>query len=181
MEMNSTQEIVMAGFGGQGIMFAGKLVSYAGMLAGKQISWLPSYGPEMRGGTANCHVIISDEQIGSPIVTNPTTLIAMNRPSLDKFENKVVSSGLILMDSSLISRSVERKDVKAIEIPATQQAIDLGEGKLANMVLVGRLIKETGIVSLDVLKDALKKIVPASKKELLDMNIKMIELGYNGA
>ncbi|NLY43635.1 MAG: 2-oxoacid:ferredoxin oxidoreductase subunit gamma [Clostridiaceae bacterium] len=178
--MNCTHEIVMAGFGGQGIMFAGKLVSYAGMLAGKEISWLPSYGPEMRGGTANCHVIVSDEQIGSPIITNPTALIAMNRPSLDKFEDTVVPGGLILTDSSLINRSVKRKDVVAIEIPATQHAIDLGEGKLANMVLVGRLIRETGIVSLDILKEALKKIVPARKQELLEMNIKMIELGYNG-
>ncbi|MBZ4644761.1 MAG: 2-oxoglutarate ferredoxin oxidoreductase subunit gamma [Petroclostridium sp.] len=177
--MNNSQEIILAGFGGQGIMFAGKLIASAGMLAGKEVSWLPSYGPEMRGGTANCHVIVSDQQVGSPIINNPTTLIVMNRPSLDKFENTVTSGGIIIIDSSLVNRSIARTDVKGIEVPATQMAVDMGEGKLANMVLVGKFIKETGIISMDILKEALKKVVSARKQELLDINIKALELGYN--
>lgn len=177
--MNNSQEMIMAGFGGQGIMFAGKLMAYAGMIAGKEVAWLPSYGPEMRGGTANCHVIISEQPVGSPIVNNPTALIAMNRPALDKFESSVVAGGILLIDSSLINRSIERTDVKAIEVPATQLAVDMGEGKLANMVLIGKLVKETGVVSFDTLKQALTKVVPARKQDLMDINIKALELGYN--
>ncbi|MDK2798680.1 MAG: 2-oxoglutarate ferredoxin oxidoreductase subunit gamma [Clostridiales bacterium] len=177
--MSSTQEIIMAGFGGQGVMFAGKLIAYAGMLSGKEVSWLPSYGPEMRGGTANCHAIVSDEPIGSPIIINPTILIAMNRPSLDKFEDTVVSGGIIVVDSSLIDRQTTRKDIKSIEIPATQMAADMGAGKLANMILLGKLIKETGFLSMDIIKEALKKVVPSKKQHLLDINMKALELGYN--
>ncbi|MDK2933363.1 MAG: 2-oxoglutarate ferredoxin oxidoreductase subunit gamma [Clostridiales bacterium] len=177
--MSSTQEIIMAGFGGQGVMFAGKLIAYTGMLSGKEVSWLPSYGPEMRGGTANCHAIVSDEPIGSPIIINPTILIAMNRPSLDKFEDTVVSGGIIVVDSSLIDRQTTRKDIKSIEIPATQMAADMGAGKLANMILLGKLIKETGFLSMDIIKEALKKVVPSKKQHLLDINMKALELGYN--
>jgi 2-oxoglutarate ferredoxin oxidoreductase subunit gamma len=179
MKMSSTQEIIMAGFGGQGVMFAGKLIAYTGMLSGKEVSWLPSYGPEMRGGTANCHAIVSDEPIGSPIIINPTILIAMNRPSLDKFEDTVVSGGIIVVDSSLIDRQTTRKDIKSIEIPATQMAADMGAGKLANMILLGKLIKETGFLSMDIIKEALKKVVPSKKQHLLDINMKALELGYN--
>ncbi|WHH59621.1 2-oxoacid:acceptor oxidoreductase family protein [Petroclostridium sp. X23] len=177
--MNNSQEMIMAGFGGQGIMFAGRLMAYAGMLAGKEVSWLPSYGPEMRGGTANCHVIVSDQQVGSPIVNNPTALIAMNRPSLDKFESTVLPGGLLIIDSSLINRSIERKDIRAIEVPATQLAVDMGEGKLANMVLIGKLVKETEVFPLEVLVQAMNKAVSARNKDLLDMNVKALELGYN--
>ena len=170
-------EIVLAGFGGQGILFAGKLLAYAAMLQGKEVSWLPSYGPEMRGGTANCHVIASDKPIGSPIVVQPTAIIAMNKPSLEKFEKATISDGIIIYDSSLIDTNVIRNDVKATGIPATQMAIDLGACKLGNMIMLGKLIIETQVVSLDNIKEALLKIIPSSKKDLIDLNIKALELG----
>jgi len=177
--MDNTFEVILAGFGGQGILFAGKVIAYAGMLAGKEVSWLPSYGPEMRGGTANCHVIVSDQPVGSPIINEPKTVIAMNRPSLDKYENAVASGGSIFVDSALIDRKITRADIKGIEIPATQLAMDMDAPKLANIVLLGKVVKETGFVSLETVKEAFSKIVPPSKKDLIDLNIKALELGYN--
>lgn len=177
--MDKSQEIIIAGFGGQGVMFAGKLIASAGMIDGKEVSWLPSYGPEMRGGTANCHVIASDQPVGSPIVVNPTTLIALNRPSLDKFENSVLPGGILLYDSSLIDRKAQKTDITVIEIPATQMAVDMGEGKLANMVILGKWMKETGLLSMDTVKKALQKVVSARRQDLMDMNIKALELGYH--
>jgi len=174
-------EILLAGFGGQGILFSGKVLAYAGLLEDKEVSWLPSYGPEMRGGTANCHVIIADKEIGSPIIVNPGVLIAMNLPSLDKFEAAVKKGGTVIIDSSLINREVARQDVKQILIPATQIAQDMGASKLANMVIVGRLYKELGVTSMETLKKALEKSVPPSKKELLELNWKAIETGYNSS
>ncbi len=178
MRMDLCQEMILAGFGGQGIMFAGRLIASAGMIAEKEVSWLPSYGPEMRGGTANCHVIVSDQPVGSPIVVAPTTLVAMNRPSLDKFEDAVLSDGLLIMDSSLIDRKIKRKDIKVIKIPATRMAADMGAGKLANMIMVGQWIKETGLLSMEIVKTSLEKVVSANKQDLMDINIKALELGY---
>ncbi|MCG8502651.1 MAG: 2-oxoacid:acceptor oxidoreductase family protein [Firmicutes bacterium] len=178
MRMDLCQEMILAGFGGQGIMFAGRLIASAGMIAEKEVSWLPSYGPEMRGGTANCHVIVSDQPVGSPIVVAPTTLVAMNRPSLDKFEDAVLSDGLLIMDSSLIDRKIKRKDIKVIKIPATRMAADMGAGKLANMIMVGQWIKETGLLSMEIVKMSLEKVVSANKQDLMDINIKALELGY---
>ena len=178
MRMDLCQEMILAGFGGQGIMFAGRLIASAGMIAEKEVSWLPSYGPEMRGGTANCHVIVSDQPVGSPIVVAPTTLVAMNRPSLDKFEDAVLSDGLLIMDSSLIDRKKKRKDIKVIKIPATRMAADMGAGKLANMIMVGQWIKETGLLSMEIVKMSLEKVVSANKQDLMDINIKALELGY---
>ena len=132
--------ILFAGFGGQGILFAGKFVAYKGLLENKQVSWLPSYGPEMRGGTANCSVIVSDEPIGSPIVSNPDVLVAMNLPSLDRYENEVVSGGKIFVDSTLITRKVERTDVDVYYIPATEIANEKGISTLANMIITGKLL-----------------------------------------
>lgn len=175
----STHDIIFAGFGGQGLLFSGKLIASAGMVAGKEVSWLPSYGPEMRGGTANCHVIVSDEPVASPIVVEPTSLIAMNRPSLDKFEDYVVKDGILMMDSSLIDRKAKRKDVNVIEVPATKIASDIGNTKLANMILVGKWIKESGALSLEIVETALDKAVSARKKDLIEANIKAIEKGYN--
>lgn len=177
--ITNTHEIILAGFGGQGVLFAGKLIAYAGMLAEKEVSWLPSYGPEMRGGTANCHVVVSDEPVSSPIIINPTSAIIMNKPSLDKFENALVPGGIVIIDSALIDRHVVRQDVKAVEIPATQLALDMGAAKLANMVMVGKLIKETQLFTMEQLEATVSKIVPASKKQLVDINIKALELGYN--
>ena len=174
-----TNQILIAGFGGQGVLFAGKLLAYKGMYENKELSWLPSYGPEMRGGTANCSVIISDTPVGSPIVDNPDVLMVMNLPSLDKYENAVTKGGKIFVDSSFIERRVERTDVDAYYIPATKMAAEAGVPTLANMILLGKLIKETGAVDFDGLEDVFKKIVSAKRADLIDANLKALEIGYN--
>ncbi|MEG2020098.1 MAG: 2-oxoacid:acceptor oxidoreductase family protein, partial [Synergistaceae bacterium] len=152
----ASQEIIFAGFGGQGILSMGKFLAYAGMDVDMSVSWLPSYGPEMRGGTANCSVIVSDEPVGCPIVNNPTSLVVMNRPSLDKFEKDVLKGGLIIIDSDLINRPVDRDDVEVIKIPAQTEAANIGSKQIANMVLLGALVAKTQIVSMDVLLQSLK-------------------------
>ena len=177
----STVQILIAGFGGQGVLFAGKFIAYKGLLEGKQLSWLPSYGPEMRGGTANCSVIISDDPVGSPIVSKPDVLMVMNLPSLDKYENAAVKGAKIFVDSTLIERKVQRSDVDTFYIPATQMANDAGISTLANMIIVGKIIRETGVVSYDNIVDALKKVVSAKHANLLDVNLKALEMGYNYA
>lgn len=161
------QEIVFAGFGGQGILSMGKFLAYAGMDNGLNVSWLPSYGPEMRGGTANCSVIIAEENIGSPIVTHPMSLIVMNRPSLDKFEKTVVPGGLVIMDCSLINREAYRKDVEVLKIPATEIADELGNKKIANMVLLGALIEKTEIIPIEALQKSMKE---HGKESFFEMN-----------
>lgn len=171
-------QILIAGFGGQGVLFAGKVLAYKGLEEQKQISWLPSYGPEMRGGTANCSVIISDTPVGSPIVHEPDILIVMNLPSLDKYESAVKAGGCVVVDSTLITRKVERTDINAYCIPATKMARNLGIPTLANMILLGKVIKETGAVSIDGLKDALAKTVSAKHQDLVEANLKAIEAGY---
>lgn len=173
------RNIIIAGFGGQGILFAGKLIAYAAMRAGKEISWLPSYGPEMRGGTANCHIIISDEAIGSPIVMNPDILITMNNPSLKKFEDNVTENGVVFVDESLVSCKVERGDIKAKYIQATKTAIELGGAALANMVMLGAFLKETGIFIVDEIKDAIVNNIPKTKSALAEMDINAVMAGYN--
>ncbi|MBQ9228054.1 MAG: 2-oxoacid:acceptor oxidoreductase family protein [Eubacterium sp.] len=174
-----TSKILIAGFGGQGILFAGKVLAYKGLVEGKQLSWLPSYGPEMRGGTANCNVIISDEPVGSPIVDDPNVLIVMNLPSLDKYENAAVKGAKIFVDSTLISRKVVREDVDVYYIPATKMAQELGVPTLANMIILGKVIKEAGVVSFDGMEEALKKVVSARKAHLIDVNLKAIKAGYD--
>lgn len=174
-----TANILLAGFGGQGILFAGKFLAYSGLYEEKEISWLPSYGPEMRGGTSNCSVIISDSPVGSPIVNNPDILLVMNVPSLDKFEDAVVPGGKIFVDSTLIERKVKRDDVEVFYVPATKMAADAGVPTLANMILVGKIIKETAIVSFDNMDGVLKKVVSARKPELLELNKKALDAGYN--
>lgn len=175
-----SSEIILAGFGGQGILFAGKVAAYTGLKVGREVSWLPSYGPEMRGGTCNCHVVISEKTaVGSPIIANPDILIAMNRPSLDKFESKVKKGGFIAYDSSLIDRKVERSDVHVVQIPATELALEAGLSNLANMVLMGKLMKETGLYTLDELKLGLEKSIPPTKAALFEKNVKAIETGFN--
>ncbi|MBQ3226293.1 MAG: 2-oxoacid:acceptor oxidoreductase family protein [Clostridia bacterium] len=171
-------KIILAGFGGQGILFAGKVLAYSGLKAEREVSWLPSYGPEMRGGTANCHVVVSDAPVGSPIIPNPNILIAMNRPSLDKFEELVDKDGYIVYDSSLIDREVERKDIKVFPIPATQMAMEAGLDSLANMVIVGKVLKETGLYTLEEITKGLEKSVPPTKATLLEKNMQAIKLGY---
>jgi 2-oxoglutarate ferredoxin oxidoreductase subunit gamma len=174
-----THEILISGFGGQGVLFAGKCLAYEGLEENKQVSWLPSYGPEMRGGTASCGVIISDEPVGSPIVSKPTVLIAMNLPSLDRYEKETVSGGMIFVDSTLVGREVERKDISAFYIPATRLANELGTPSLANMIILGKMIKETGLVTLESATEAMKRVVSAKKANLLEANVKALETGYN--
>ncbi len=177
--MSFTKQILIAGFGGQGILFAGKFLAYAGLMEGKELSWLPSYGPEMRGGTANCSVILSDSPVGSPIVNNPDILIAMNLPSLDKYEDAVVSGGQIFVDSSLIGRKVIRSDVEVHYIPATQLASDEELNGLANMIMVGKLIKESGAIDYADVEKTMEKVISAKHKNLFDFNLKAINIGYN--
>ena len=174
-----THETIFAGFGGQGILFAGKSIAYAGMTENKNVSHLPSYGPEMRGGTCNCHVIVSDDPVASPIIVEPTALIAMNAPSFDKFEGQLIPGGKAIVDSTLVSRDAKRDDIDVYKIPATEMANSMGLPKLANMIMVGKLVKETGMFTYDELIGSLKKLVPSSKPELLENNIKAVDAGYN--
>ena len=174
-----TSKILIAGFGGQGILFSGKALAFTGLKAGMEVSWLPSYGPEMRGGTANCSVTLSEAPIGSPIVDKPDVLIAMNLPSLEKYLFETDKGGYIIYDSSLISKEAIRADVSIFGIPATKLASDNGLNGLANMIIMGKAIKETGVLTLEQIKNSLAQMVPAKKAELLANNIKAIELGYN--
>jgi len=175
----STKQVLFAGFGGQGILFSGKFLAYEGLMSGREVSWLPSYGPEMRGGTANCSVILSDMPIGSPIVTHPDILIAMNLPSLDKYEDATVSGGQIFVDSALIERKVKRTDVEAYYIPATKLASDENLSGLANMIILGKVLRHTELMDYENVGRAMAKIVSAKRKNLYDLNLKAIELGYN--
>ena len=174
-----TTQILIAGFGGQGVLFAGKFLAYKGLVQNKQVSWLPSYGPEMRGGTANCSVIISDTPVGSPIITNPDVLVAMNLPSLQKFVDSVVPGGHIFIDSTLITAKVARDDVQVHYIPATQMAKDAGFSTLANMILAGKVLKETDAVSFDGNKETLEAFIPAKKANLIDINCQALQTGYD--
>ena len=174
-----TTQILIAGFGGQGVLFAGKFLAYKGLVQDKQVSWLPSYGPEMRGGTANCSVILSDTPVGSPIITTPDVLVAMNLPSLQKFVNDVVPGGKILLDSTLIDAKVERTDVEVFYVPATQLAKDAGFATLANMVLMGKLMRECDAVSFDGNKETLETFIPAKKAGLIDVNCQALQAGYD--
>ena len=172
-----TTQILIAGFGGQGILFSGKFLAYKGLLDGIQVSWLPSYGPEMRGGTANCNVILSDSPVGSPIITTPDVLIAMNLPSLQKYVDAVAPGGQIYVDSSLIDAKVERDDVEVFYIPATQMAKDNGIGTLANMIIVGHLLENNSELSFEGTSDVVEKLVPPKKAALKDLNMKALALG----
>ena len=172
-----TTQILIAGFGGQGVLFAGKFLAYKGMLEEQQVSWLPSYGPEMRGGTANCSVVLSDTPVGSPIITSPDVLIAMNLPSLQKFVNDVVPGGQIYVDSALIDAKVERTDVEVFYIPATQMAKDNGIASLANMIIVGHLLENNPELSFEGTDTVVEKLVPPKKAALVELNKKALTLG----
>ena len=170
----ASQQIIFAGFGGQGILSMGKFLAYAGMDADLNVSWLPSYGPEMRGGTANCSVILTDEAIGSPIVSKADSVVVMNRPSLDKFEQMIEANGLLIMDSDLVDRMPERKDLEVIAIPAQTIAAEIGSKTIANMVLLGAYVKKTGIVSMDTLLASLKA---HGKEKFFESNKLALEKG----
>ena len=177
--MSKTTKILIAGFGGQGILFSGKALAYTGLKNDMEVSWLPSYGPEMRGGTANCSVTLSDTQIGSPIVEKPDVLVAMNLPSLEKYTDATEKGGFIIYDSSLITKQTTREDVSIVGIPATKLASDNGLDGLANMIIIGKVIEKTKIFTLEQIKASLAQMVPAKKAALLEKNVKAIELGYN--
>ncbi len=172
-------EILLAGFGGQGVLFAGKILAYCGLMDSKELSWLPSYGPEMRGGTANCSVCISDEPIGSPLVLTPDILIAMNQPSFDKFVSEVKPGGKVFYDSSLIENECTRDDIEIFAIPSTDLADSNALKGGSNIILLGKALKETSIFTLDTMKKAIEKVVPPSKAHLIENNFKAIELGMN--
>ena len=172
-----TTQVLIAGFGGQGILFAGKFLAYKGLMEDLQVSWLPSYGPEMRGGTANCNVILSETPVGSPIVTNPDVLIAMNLPSLLKYVNSVVPGGQIYVDSTLIDTKIERTDVEVFYIPATQMAKDNGIATLANMVIVGHLLEHNPELSFNGVDAVVTKLVPPAKAALVELNMNALNLG----
>ncbi len=172
-----TTKFLFSGFGGQGILFSGKFIAYKGLTDDKQVSWLPSYGPEMRGGTASCGVIVSDEQVGSPIVSAPDVLVAMNLPSLDKYEASVAPGGMIFADSTLIERKVERDDVKVFYIPATALASENGFPTLANMIIVGKVLKEIGDYDEASIEATLKKVISAKHANMLEVNKKAMKLG----
>jgi len=177
----SDLNVLLAGFGGQGILFAGKLIAEAGLIEGRELSWLPSYGPEMRGGTANCSVCLSDEPIGSPLVLEPDVLIAMNQPSLDKFFADVVPGGTVIVDSTLVSHVPERDDLTIFRVPATKLAEDAGLKGLANVVLVGKLLKEIGFCGVEALDEAIQHSVPPKRQHLLEPNRKALEIGMEGS
>ena len=171
------KEVIIAGFGGQGVLFAGQLLSYTAMDEGKEVTWIPSYGPEMRGGTANCTVVISDEEIGSPLVKNPTAVIAMNLPSLEKFEDLVEEDGVLVVNASMVNREVTRKDIKVVSIPANEIAGEIGSERAVNMVLLGALLGNMDMLSIEAVEKALKAHLPERHKKFLPLNIEALHKG----
>jgi len=174
-----TEEIILAGFGGQGILFAGKVLAYCGLINEKEVSWLPSYGPEMRGGTANCSVCVSDDPIGSPLVLNPSLMLAMNLPSYEKFINSVKAGGKAFIDSTMVEVKSDRTDIDCFYVPATQLATDNKLNGMANIILLGKFIKESKIFSLESVRKAMKKSIPPKKTNMIELNMKAIEIGMN--
>jgi 2-oxoglutarate ferredoxin oxidoreductase subunit gamma len=170
-------EIILAGFGGQGIMFAGQILSYAAMDAGREVTWIPSYGPEMRGGTANCTVVIADEEIGSPVVKNPDAVLAMNLPSLDKYEPLIKPGGVLVINASMVDRPARRTDITAMSIPCNEIAEQIGNPRLANMVAIGALLACMDVLTLADMETALNNHMPGRHKALLPKNIEALNKG----
>lgn len=171
-------DVIMAGFGGQGILLIGKMLAYAGMHAGKEVSWLPSYGPEMRGGTCNCTVVISDTTVGSPVIQSPRAVLAMNLPSLEKFEPDVRSGGVLLINTSLIERETDRDDVTVVEVPANEIANELGNPRGANMVALGAYLGVTDAVPFKEVEKVIREAF-AAKPKVIDVNIEALKRGYD--
>ncbi|MGW8225206.1 MAG: 2-oxoacid:acceptor oxidoreductase family protein [Anaerolineales bacterium] len=170
-------EIIIAGFGGQGVLFAGQVLAYAAMDNGKEVTWIPSYGPEMRGGTANCTVIIADEEIGSPIVRNPLAVIAMNQPSMEKYEPLVIENGILIINSSLVDKDIERSDLRGVKIPANEIAESLGDRRMTNIVMVGALLTEVPVLTIESIEKTLEDHLPERHKKLLPMNFQALRAG----
>ncbi|PKM80101.1 MAG: 2-oxoacid:ferredoxin oxidoreductase subunit gamma [Firmicutes bacterium HGW-Firmicutes-14] len=172
------EELIIAGFGGQGVMSMGQLLTYAGMLENKHVAWIPSYGPEMRGGTANCAVTVSDREISSPVVTEPSSVIIMNQPSLEKFEKTLKPGGLLIINSSLVAAKPNRNDLRVIEISCNELANEkFGNTKVANIVILGAYIEMTKVVSLESILESLKKVLPERRHNLIPLNRQALELG----
>ncbi|HBE78711.1 MAG TPA: 2-oxoacid:ferredoxin oxidoreductase subunit gamma [Firmicutes bacterium] len=173
-------ESIFAGFGGQGVMLMGQLLAYSGMYEGKNTTYVPSYGPEMRGGTANCSVVVSDELIGSPVISEPSIVVAMNRPSMEKFEAIIKPGGVLFYNSSLIDVKPKRTDIKVVAIAANEIATELGNSRVANMVVIGAILKSTGIVNIEtVMKVLQEKVLTGKKKDLVGVNRAAIEKGMS--
>jgi 2-oxoglutarate ferredoxin oxidoreductase subunit gamma len=170
--------IIIAGFGGQGVLFAGQLLAYAGMDAGKNVTWIPSYGPEMRGGTANCTVIISDEPIGAPVVARPDVALVLNKPSFEKYEPLVKPGGLLLVNASMIDARSEREDIEAIYVRANDLAEELGTSKMLNVVALGAMLARRPVLTLLMVEQALKEHLPARKAHLIDANREALQRGF---
>ena len=171
------QEVIIAGFGGQGVLFTGQILAYAAMDQGKSVTWIPSYGPEMRGGTANCTVVVSDEEIGSPFVLKPTAVIAMNLPSLDKYESLVREGGTLVVNTSIVDRKVERTDINVISIPANEIAETIGSKRSVNMVMLGALLGHLDLLSVEAIEAALDDHLPERHRKFLELNKKALRTG----
>jgi len=175
------KEIIIAGFGGQGVLFGGQVLAYAAMDAGKEVTWIPSYGPEMRGGTANCTIIIADDEIGSPLVKNPPLAIALNLPSFDKYEEVLAPGGTLIVNQSMVDRSAKREDINVIFVPCNEIAEELGDKKLLNMVAVGALLTALPEVTIKDIEKALEGHLPARHQHLLPKNYEALRRGFEAA
>ena len=175
------KEILIAGFGGQGVLFGGQVLAYAAMDAGKEVTWIPSYGPEMRGGTANCTVVIADEEIGSPLVEHPPLAIALNLPSFDKYEQALQPGGTLVVNKSMVDRAARRDDIRVVFVPCNEIAEQIGDKKLLNMVAIGALLTAFGELSMDDVKRALEAHMPARHRDLLTKNMEALRRGYEAA
>lgn len=171
------EEVIISGFGGQGALFAGQLLTYAGMDQGYQVTWIPSYGPEMRGGTAHCTVILSDDPIGSPIIRNPTVVIVMNPPSMEKYDPLVKSGGVLVANSTLVRQRSERNDITAVYVPANDLAMELGNVKMANVVLLGALLASKPFLSVEAMKQAMEDHIPQRRKHIIEPNKQALDRG----
>lgn len=169
--------VIFSGFGGQGALFAGQLLAYAAMEAGREVTWIPSYGPEMRGGTAHCTVVVSDETIGSPLVRTPDAVVAMNLPSADKYEPVVKAGGLLIWDSGMVKRQMNRSDIRLLAMPANEIATRLGDVRLTNMAMLGALCAATGIIAIDQAADSLRRHLPERHQHLLAANLRAMGEG----
>lgn len=170
-------EIIISGFGGQGALFAGQLLAYGAMAEGRHVTWIPSYGPEMRGGTANCTVIVSDEEIGSPLVRRPTAAIVLNPPSFERYEPLVQKDGVLLVNASLVSAPARRSDIRRFDVKANEMATQLGAAQMANVILVGALVAATGVLKLETLDQVLEEHVSARHRDKLEANKQALRKG----
>ena len=171
------QEIIISGFGGQGSLFSGQLLAHAVMDAGLNVTWLPSYGPEMRGGKARCTVVVSDEEIGAPLVRRPSAAVVLNIPSMQAFEPLVRPGGVLVVNRSLVPESSERRDIRVVDVPATTTAIEMGDKRLANVLCLGALAEATGVVSLKAIAEALDRHLPSRHRRLLELNYEALRRG----